>query len=76
MFHIITFVFQIIGGIASIAMIYGIFCAYKAFTAWRAGAAYADNAKTAVMLICFPFAAFTIVKLSELAWTYFEDNKY
>jgi len=76
MFHIITFVFRIIGDIASVAMIYGLYCAYKAFTAWRAGTAYADNAKTAVMLIVFPFAAFAVAKLTELAWTYFEDNKY
>lgn len=76
MFHILTFVFRIIGGIASVAMIYGIYCAYKAFTAWNAGVAYEDNVKTAVMLIIFPFIAFAVAKIAELAWTYFEDNKY
>ncbi len=75
-FHIITFVFRIIGGIASVAMIYGIYCACKSFVAWKAGMAYADNAKIAAVLIAFPFVAFMIAKLAELAWTYFENNKY
>ena len=38
--------------------------------------AYADNAKIAAVLIAFPFVAFMIAKLAELAWTYFENNKY
>lgn len=76
LFHIVTFVFRIVGGIASVAMIYGIYCGYKAFTAWRAGEAFAGNLKTAVMLMIFPFAAFAIAVIAEKLWSYFEDNRY
>lgn len=67
MFHIITLVFRIIGSVASVVMIYGII-------AWREGMMYANNAKTAVII--FPFAAFAVSKFAELAWDYFENNKY
>ena len=76
LFHIVTFVFRIVGGIASVAMIYGIYCGYKAFTALRAGEAFSGDLKTAVMLIIFPFAAFAIAVIAEKLWSYFEDNRY
>lgn len=75
LFHIVTFVFRIVGGIASVAMIYGIYCGYKAFTAWRAGEAFSGDLKTAVMLIIFPFAAFAIAVIAEKLWSYFEDKR-
>lgn len=76
MFHTITFLFRIIGGIASVAMIYGIYCAYKAFSEWKMGMMYADDMKMALRLIIFPFAAFALAKISEIMWNYFENNKY
>ena len=76
MFHIITFVSRIIGGIASVAMIYGIYCAYKAFSAWKAGTVYTGDIKTIVMLLVFPFIAFAIATVSERLWCYFDDNRY
>lgn len=76
LFHVITFVSRIVGAVACIAMLYGIYCGYKAFTAWRAGEAFADNAKAAAMLIIFPFIAYAIAEVAERIWGYFEDNKY
>lgn len=75
-FHVITFLFRIIGSIACITMLYGFYCAYKAFTAWRAGEAFAENAKAAALLIVFPFIAYAIATIAEHLWDYFEDNKY
>ena len=76
LFHVITFVSRIIGAIACIAMLYGIYCGYKAFAAWRAGEAFSENVKTAAMLIIFPFIAYAIAEIAERIWGYFEDNKY
>ena len=76
MFHIITFVFRIIGGIASVAMIYGIYCAYKAFSAWRDGTAYGADMKTSAVLIIFPFIAFGVATIAERIWCYFDENRY
>lgn len=76
LFHVITFASRIVGAVACVAMLYGIYCGYKAFTAWRAGEAFAGDAKTAAVLIVFPFIAYTIAEISERIWGYFEDNKY
>lgn len=75
-FHIVTFAFRIIGGISCVTMFYGIYCAYKAFIAWRAGEIFGNYVQTAVMLIVFPFIAFAIATIAGKAWVYFEDNKY
>lgn len=76
MFHVIASVFYIIGSIASIAMIYGIYCAYKAFTAWKMGMVYAEKIEMAVNLIVFPFVAFAVAKIAEAMRNYLENNKY
>lgn len=75
-FHVITFVSRIAGAVACIALLYGLYCGYKAFTAWRAGEAFTGDAKTAAILIISPFIAYAIAEISERIWSYFEDNKY
>lgn len=75
MFHLITIVSRFVGGVASLALIYGLYCAYKAFTEWRAGEVFADNVHTAVTLIIFPFIAYGISVVANMAWAFFEDNK-
>ena len=75
LFHIITFIFRVVGAVASVTMLYGGFCAYKAIMALKNGMPYSDYAKTAVMLMIFPFIAFAISTLAGKAWVYFDENK-
>ena len=76
LFHFITFISRLAGAVSCIAMLYGLYCGYKAFTAWRAGETFTANVKTAVILIALPFIAYGIAEISERIWHYFEDNKY
>ncbi|MCD8198129.1 MAG: hypothetical protein LUE24_13370 [Lachnospiraceae bacterium] len=75
-FHVITFIARIVAGVSCVAMLYGFYCVYKAVTEWRAGLAYGDDAKTAVILIICPFVAYAVVMVAEKAWAYFENNKW
>lgn len=76
MFHTIAFVTRFIGGVASVGLIYGFYRVYKLFAEYRAGVVQGNDVKVTIAIIVFPFIAFTISKVSELAWSYFEDNKY
>lgn len=75
-FHLISFVFRIVGAITSLLLIVGIYFGYKAFTAWKAGSDFTNDLKIAAMLIIFPFIAYAIAFIAEKAWGYFEDNAY
>lgn len=75
-FHMISFISRIVGAVASVLMIAGVYYAYVSFVAWRNKMDFASDAKTAITLILFPFIVYAIAFMSEKAWDYFEDNAY
>lgn len=74
-FRVLSFISRIAGGIASIAMLYGLYCAWKAYSAWKAGEVFSQYIQTSVTLILLPFIAFAIAIFSEKLWFYFDENK-
>lgn len=76
MFHVLTFVFRVIGGVASVALPFGIYFTYKYLVEWRMNGVCPEGLRTSIAVIIFPFIAFAFATLSEKLWCYFEDNRY
>ena len=76
LFHAISFISKIIGGVSAIGMLAGFWYAYKAFHAWKSGMTLSEitEIRSALVFLIFPFIAYSISVIAEKAWAYFEDN--
>lgn len=75
-FHLVTFISRIVGAIASVLMLVGLYYAYSSFVAWKNHINFGNDAKVAIALILFPFIAYAVAVVSEKAWDFFENNAY
>lgn len=75
-FHMVTFICRIVGAVASVLMLVGVYYAYNFFVKWKNNMDFGSDLKTAIALILFPFIVFAVAVLSEKAWDYFENNAY
>lgn len=75
-FHMVAFISRIVGAVASVLMIAGIYFAYMSFMSWKNHVSFTSDAKLAITLILFPFIAYAVAVIAEKAWDYFEGNAY
>ena len=75
--NIVTMIFKLVGGIASIGLPYGLYCVYKTIVQMNAGMALADIKQTTFvcLFVILPFTAFAIAMLSEKLADFLELHK-
>lgn len=78
LFHAISFIAKIVGGISAIGMIAGFWYTYRVFVLLKNGMKLGDikEIKLALVFLIFPFIAYGISVITEKAWEYFEDNAW